>query len=69
MIQRSILFHHTRHPNEVASADIEACLTHLTVAQQVRTQNQHSASYVSWRRSTRHSTSPSSVPKPHARPQ
>ena len=34
-IQWSMLFHHTRHPNEMASADIEACLTHRAVAQQV----------------------------------
>ena len=34
-IQRSMLFHNTRHPNEMASAEIEAFLTHLAVAQQV----------------------------------
>jgi hypothetical protein len=41
-IKRSILFHNTRHPNEMASAEIEAFLTHLAVAQQVvaSTQNQ-----------------------------
>src|SRR5262245_43541020 len=41
-IKRSILFHNTRHPNEMASAAIEAFLTHLAVAQQVvaATQNQ-----------------------------
>jgi hypothetical protein len=41
-IKRSILFHNTRHPNEIASAQIEAFLTHLAVAQQVvaSTQNQ-----------------------------
>ena len=32
-IQRSMLFHNKRHPNEMASADIEAFLTHLAVAQ------------------------------------
>jgi integrase len=41
-IKRSILFYNTRHPNEMASAEIEALLTHLAVAQQVvaATQNQ-----------------------------
>jgi site-specific recombinase XerD len=34
-IKRSILVHNTRHPDEMASAEIEAFLTHLAVAQQV----------------------------------
>jgi hypothetical protein len=42
-MKRSMLFHSTRHPNEMASADIEAFLTHLTVAQQVAVSTQHQA--------------------------
>jgi hypothetical protein len=30
-IKRDILFHNKRHSNEMASADIEAFLTHLAV--------------------------------------
>jgi hypothetical protein len=40
-IKRYILFHHKRHPNEMASAEIEAFLTHLAVDQKAAsTQNQ-----------------------------
>ena len=34
-MKRYILFHNTRHPNEMASAEIEAFLTHLAVQQKV----------------------------------
>ena len=47
-IKRSILFHNTRHPNEMASADIEAFLTHLAVAQQVVASTHHQALRVLW---------------------
>ena len=39
-IKRSILFHNKRHPNEIASADIEAFLTPLALAQQVAASTQ-----------------------------
>ena len=34
-IKRYIFFHHKRHPNEMGTAEIEAFLTHLAVAQKV----------------------------------
>jgi integron integrase len=42
-IKRSILFYNTRHPNEMASAEIEALLTHQAVAQQVVAATQNHA--------------------------
>jgi site-specific recombinase XerD len=41
-IKRYIFFHDTRHPKDMGTADIEACLTHLAVQQKVAasTQNQ-----------------------------
>ncbi len=42
-IKRSILFHNKRHPNEIASADIEAFLTPLALAQQVAASTQSQA--------------------------
>lgn len=42
-IRRYILFHNKRHPNEMASAEIEAFLTHLAVDQQVAASTQNQA--------------------------
>ncbi|RPJ38186.1 MAG: integron integrase [Planctomycetaceae bacterium] len=42
-IKRFILFHHKRHPNEMAGAEIEAFLTHLAVQQQVAASTQNQA--------------------------
>ena len=47
-IKRSILFHNTRHPNEMASAKIEVFLAHLAVAQQVVASTQNPALCVLW---------------------
>jgi integron integrase len=42
-IRRYILFHNKRHPNEMASAEIEAFLTHLAVDQKVAASTQNQA--------------------------
>ena len=42
-IRRYILFQNKRHPNEMASAEIEAFLTHLAVDQQVAASTQNQA--------------------------
>jgi integron integrase len=42
-IKRYILFHNKRHPNEMASAEIEAFLTHLAVQQKVAASTQNQA--------------------------
>ncbi len=42
-IKRYILFHHKRHPNEMASAEIEAFLTHLAVQLKVAASTQNQA--------------------------
>ncbi len=42
-IRRYILFHNKRHPNEMASAEIKAFLTHLAVHQQVAASTQNQA--------------------------
>jgi hypothetical protein len=47
-MQRSSRFHHTRHPNDRAHADIDALLTPLAVAQQVGTSTHHRALRVFW---------------------
>jgi hypothetical protein len=47
-IQRSMLFQHTRHPHEMARADIDALLTPLAVAQQVGASTHHAALRVFW---------------------
>jgi site-specific recombinase XerD len=38
-----IFFHHKRHPNEMGTAEIEAFLTHLAVAQKVAASTQNQA--------------------------
>jgi integrase len=42
-IKRYMLFHNKRHPNEMASAEIAAFLTHLEVDQQVEASTQNQA--------------------------
>ena len=42
-IKRYILFHNKRHPNEMASAEIEEFLTHLAVDQKVAASTQNQA--------------------------
>jgi site-specific recombinase XerD len=42
-ITRYIFFHHKRHPNEMASPEIEAFLTHLAVQQKVAASTQNQA--------------------------
>jgi integrase len=42
-IKRYILFHNKRHPHEMASAEIEAFLTHLAVQQNVAASTQNQA--------------------------
>ena len=42
-IKRYIFFHHKRHPNEMGTAEIEAFLTHLAVAQKVAASTQNQA--------------------------
>ncbi len=42
-IKRYIFFHHKRHPNEMASPEIEAFLTHLAVDQKVAASTQNQA--------------------------
>ena len=42
-MRRSILFHHTRHPQEMGPVEIEAFLTHLAMAGTVARATQHQA--------------------------
>jgi hypothetical protein len=40
-IKRSSLFHHKRHPREMNSPEVEACLTHLALNDHVSASTQN----------------------------